>query len=95
MHVRFIIRRDTDLLELVGAPAGGRAFVRAPPPLICPGPGGLKHTNTHCFRKDVHAKEQLNKEARARKSRTRAKHPQFVPSLSHDVVFEVSKLLEL
>lgn len=30
-----------NLLELVGAPTGGRAFVRAPPPLICPGPGGL------------------------------------------------------
>lgn len=35
-------RRDADLFELIGAPAGGRSFVRAPPPLICPGPGGLK-----------------------------------------------------
>lgn len=40
---------DADLLELVGAPTGGRAFVRAPPPLICPGPGGLRRMHTPCF----------------------------------------------
>lgn len=68
-----VIRRETDLLELVGAPAGGRAFVRAPPPLICPGPGGLKHTNTHCFSKDAHAKEQWNKGARGGKKSDKGK----------------------
>lgn len=40
------VKKEVDLLELVGAPAGGRTFVRAPPPLICPGPGGLRHTPT-------------------------------------------------
>lgn len=37
-----LLTQLSNLLELVGAPTGGRAFVRAPPPLICPGPGGLR-----------------------------------------------------
>ena len=36
-----LVLRAADLFELVSAPAGGGAFVGAPPPLICPGPGGL------------------------------------------------------
>lgn len=42
----------TNLFELVGAPAGGRAFVRAPPSLICPDPGGLTQTYITQITKD-------------------------------------------
>ena len=39
--VELCAESTADLFELVSAPAGGGAFVGAPPPLICPGPGGL------------------------------------------------------